>query len=220
MPSGALPLRVAAITTNLGWPAGAATFSSSDYARGWGTSDPTALEVDLRPGISLTTGKRTVQTALGAHSGLVVQTVQEREAQADSDLRQGLSSLGQISTLLLITGALAVAASLGAVIWQRRARLAAMKTWGYDNLQLWRSLLLESTILLTVGCIDGAALGLYGHALADRWLRLTTDFPAPFSIGAEQVVLTLALVICMALAVVALPGLAAARVSPSAGFQE
>ena len=220
VPSGALPLRVAAITTNLGWPAGAATFSSSDYARGWGTSDPTALEVDLRPGISLTTGKRTVQTALGAHSGLVVQTVQEREAQADSDLRQGLSSLGQISTLLLITGALAVAASLGAVIWQRRARLAAMKTWGYDNLQLWRSLLLESTILLTVGCIDGAALGLYGHALADRWLRLTTDFPAPFSIGAEQVVLTLALVICMALAVVALPGLAAARVSPSAGFQE
>jgi putative ABC transport system permease protein len=219
-PSGALPLRVAAITTNLGWPAGAVTFSTADYARGWQSTDPTALEVNLRPGISLAAGKRTIQAALGSRTGLLVQTVDEREAQADSDLRQGLSSLGQISTLLLITGALAVAASLGAAIWQRRARLAAMKTWGYDNLQLWRSLLLEGTILLTIGCIDGALLGLYGHALADRWLRLTTDFPAPFSIGAEQVVLTLALVICMALAVIALPGFAAARVSPSAGFQE
>jgi putative ABC transport system permease protein len=219
-PSGALPLKVAAITTNLGWPAGAVTLSSADYARGWQSTDPTALEVNLRPGVSLRAAKHTIQAALGAHSGLLVQTVDEREAQADSNLRQGLSSLGQISTLLLITGALAVAASLGAAIWQRRARLAAMKTWGYDNLQLWRSLLLEGTILLTIGCVDGALLGLYGHALADRWLRLTTDFPAPFSIGAEQVVLTLALVICIALAVIALPGFAAARVSPNAGFQE
>jgi putative ABC transport system permease protein len=219
-PSGALPLRVAAITTNLGWPAGAVTLSSADYTRGWQSTDPTALEVNLRPGVLPQTGKRTIQSVLGAHSGLLVQTVEEREAQADSDLRQGLSSLGQISTLLLITGALAVAASLGAAIWQRRARLAAMKTWGYDNFQLWRSLLLEGTILLSIGCVDGALLGLYGHALADRWLRLTTDFPAPFSIGAEQVVLTLALVICMALAVIALPGFAAARVSPNAGFQE
>jgi putative ABC transport system permease protein len=219
-PSGNLSLGVAAITTNLGWPAGAVTVSAADYLRGWQSTDPSALEVDLRPGVTLAEGKHTVQTALGPRTGLLVQTVHEREGQADSDLRQGLSSLGQISTLLLVTGALAVAASLGAAIWQRRARLAAMKTWGYDNLQLWRSLLLEGVILLTIGCVDGAFLGLYGHALADRWLRLTTDFPAPFTIGAEQVFLTLALVICMALMVIALPGLAAARVSPSASFQE
>jgi putative ABC transport system permease protein len=219
-PSGTLSLGVAAITTNLGWPAGAVTLSTADYLRGWQSSDPSALEVELRPGVTLQEGRRAVQRALGPRSGLLVQTVYEREAQADGDLRQGLSALGQISTLLLITGALAVAASLGAAIWQRRARLAAMKTWGYDHLQLWRSLLLEGVILLGLGCFDGALLGIYGHALADRWLRLTTDFPAPFTTGAEQIVLTLMLVICIALVIIALPGFVAASVSPSVSFQE
>jgi putative ABC transport system permease protein len=219
-PSGSLDLGVAAITTNLGWPAGAVTFSTVDYVKGWRNAHPSALEVNLKPGVTLAEGRRVVQAALGGRSALVVQTVHEREVQADGDLRRGLSALGQISTLLLVTGALAVAASLGSAVWQRRGRLAAMKTWGYDRLQLWRSLLLEGAILLLIGCFDGALLGVYGHALADRWLRLTTDFPASFAFGAEQVVLTLLLVICIALAVISLPGLAATRVSPMASFQE
>ena len=41
VPSGTLSLGVAAITTNLGWPAGAITFSTADYIRGWQTADPT-----------------------------------------------------------------------------------------------------------------------------------------------------------------------------------
>lgn len=218
-PSGELPLRVAGITTNLGWPAGAITFSSQDYLRGWQDENPSALEVDLRPGVPLAAGRRAVQAALNRF-GLVVQTFREREAQANHDLRQGLSSLGQIATLLLVTGAIAVAASLAAAIWQRRPRLAAMKTWGYDELRLWRSLLTECAILLGIGCIDGAVLGLYGHALADRWLELTTDFPAPFAFGGEQALLCLGLVVTVALAVIALPGFLAARVSPTIGFQE
>jgi putative ABC transport system permease protein len=128
-PSGELHLGVAAITTNLGWPPGAITFSTADYLRGWQTTEPTALEVDLKPGMSLAGGRRVVQAALGPDSALQVQTFREREAQADGNLRQGLMTLGQISTLLLITGALAIAASLSAAIWQRRTRLAAMKTW-------------------------------------------------------------------------------------------
>ena len=71
-----------------------------------------------------------------------------------------------------------------------------------------------------MGCLDGALLGIYGHALADRWLKLTTDFPAPFAIGAGQIIFTLALVICIALAMISLPGFAVARVSPSVSFQE
>jgi ABC-type lipoprotein release transport system permease subunit len=122
--------------------------------------------------------------------------------------------------LLLVTGALAVAASLCAAIWQRRGRLAAMKIWGYDYLQLWRSLLMESTILLTVGCADGAILGLYGHWLADRWLRMTTNFPAPFAVGAPLMFLTLAFVIAIAQIMIAVPGLTATSVSPSVSLQE
>ncbi len=222
VPAGELRLGVAAITTNLGWPPGTIAMSSADYRRGWESADPAALEVDLKksPGLTLAEGKRTVQAALGQSSALQTQTFQERETLTDSNARQALQTLGQIAMLLLFAGAIAVAASLSAVIWQRRARLAAMKTQGFDHWQLWRSLILESTILLGIGCLVGAVSGVYGHALADRWLRLTTGFPAPFSPGWPQVSLTLVVLASLALAVVALPGLSATRAPASTGVQE
>lgn len=219
-PSGSLRLGVAAITTNLGWPVGAVALSTPDFIRGWQTPNPSAFEVMLKPGVTLTVGKHAVQWALGPNSALTVQTFREREVQTDNSARQGLRSLGEISMLILITGALAIAASLSAAIWQRRARFAAMKTWGYDHVQLWRSMLLESLILLIIGCADGAILGLYGHALADRWLRAATDFPAPFAVGGTQVFLTLGIMVGIALVVLAVPGLSAAKVSPTVSFQE
>ena len=74
--------------------------------------------------------------------------------------------------------------------------------------------------MLAVGCVDGAILGVYGHALADRWLRLTTDFPAPFAVGGPQILIPLVVLAGIALVVIALPGLAATQVSPSVSFQE
>ncbi len=134
--------------------------------------------------------------------------------------RQGLYALSEISKLLLIAAALAVASALSAAIWQRRARLASLKIQGYGTAQLWRALLLESAIVLGVGCAVGAVAGVYGHALASRWLRLETDFPAPFQVGLGRVLLTLALLAAIALAVIALPGLVAARAPARASFQE
>jgi putative ABC transport system permease protein len=161
-----------------------------------------------------------VERALGAQSGLRVQTLAERRAQYAALSRQGLVSLSQISALLLIAAALAVASALSAAIWQRRPRLAALKIQGFDRRQLWRALLLESGIVLTVGCSAGAILGIYGHALASRYLQTTTGFPAPFSLGGAQLLFPLALVVGIALAVVALPGWMAARVPAQVSFQE
>jgi len=219
-PSGQQRLGVAAVTTNVGWPAGAITMSTADFRRGWQTTNPAALEVNLRPGVTPTQGVRSVQAAIGARPGLSVQTRGQREAQFRANARQALRSLGQISTLLLLVAALSVAFALSAAIWQRRDRLASLKSQGFDSRQLWRSLLLESGIVLGIGCADGAIFGLYGHALASRWLKLTTGFPAPFSLGLVQVLLTLLLVGGIALTVVALPGLSAARVSAQTSFQE
>jgi putative ABC transport system permease protein len=219
-PSGEMPLHVAAITTNLGWPPGTIAISTVDYRRDWQTTDPAALEVNLKPGVSLAEGKSAVSAALSAYPGLQVQTFSERAAQTDSSARQGLRSLGEISTLLLIAGALAIAASLSAVIWQRRGRLVSMKDKGFDRWQLWRSLILESVIVLAIGCLDGAVFGVYGHALADRWLRLSTGFPAPFSTSWQQVFLTFMTVAGIALAVVALPGWSAVQGRSNTRLQE
>jgi putative ABC transport system permease protein len=219
-PAGPARFRVAAITTNLGWPPGAVILAASDYRRYWQSTAPAALEVDLKPGVTPAAGKRAVERALGVRPGLRVQTLHEREAQYAVDSRQGLQALSQISTLLLITAALAVAFALSAAIWQRRARLASLKIQGFDRLQLWRSLLLESAVVLAIGCAVGAVLGLYGHALASRWLELATGFPAVFAFGGVQVLFTLALLVGIALAVVALPGFLASGVPPRASFQE
>jgi putative ABC transport system permease protein len=219
-PSGLARWRVAAITTNTGWSPGAVTINTSDYRRYWQTSSPTALEVSLKPGVTPAQGKRSVEQALGVRPGLHVETLGERVARFEASANEGLRPLGEISTLLLVTAALAVAAVLSATIWQRRARLAAQKIIGFEDKQLWRALQLESAISVAIGCVDGVLLGLYGHALASRWLKLTTGFPAPFSLGALQILLALAVVSAITLLVIALPGLSAARVHPRVGFQE
>jgi putative ABC transport system permease protein len=245
-PAGARTVRVAAITTNSGWPAGALTLGAADFARWWPGGEAAALEVSLRPGVSAAAGRRAVAAALGAPrsahdgagsahdgagsgppgagmgttAGLLALTAGERAAQSEASARQGLRTLAEISTLLLIAAALAVAAALSAAIWQRRARLASLKLQGYDSGQLWLSVLLESTVTIAAGALAGVLLGLLGHALAGRYLQLSTGFPAPFAPGPAQAAATVALLAAIALLVIALPGMAAARVSPRAVLQE
>ncbi len=219
-PSGPARFQVAAITTNMGWPSGTITINTTDYGRYWQTTTPTALSLSLKPGVTATTGRNTVRGILKSQPGLRVQTSAERIAEVERTVHQGLKTLSEISTLLLITAALALATALSTAIYQRRSRLASLKAQGFDHWQLWRSLLLESAVVLGIGCLDGVVLGVYGHALADRYLRLGAGFPAPFGVGGIQVALTLLLLLGIALAVIALPGYSAAGVSPRASFQE
>jgi putative ABC transport system permease protein len=219
-PSGSHAFKVAAITTNVGWAPGAITLNSIDYRRYWQTANPTALEVTLRPGVSLAAGKLSVTKAIAQRGGLQVQTSSERAAFYEAETRQGLRSLSQIATLLLIAAALAVASALSTAIWQRRSYLASLKVQGFDSRQLWRALLVESASILALGCFLGAILGVYGHALADHWLSMSTGFPAPFSLAAIEIIISLALVLGIALLVITLPGLSTARVPATESFQE
>lgn len=219
-PSGATTLRVAAVTTNLGWPPGGVIVNAAVFRRAWMSTDPAALQIDLAPGVLPVAGKRAVEQVLGRRTGLSVQTRDERRAQYAALSRQGLTSLSQISALLLVAAAIAIASALAAAIWERRPRLAALKIQGFDHRQLWRALLIEGTIVMGVGCALGAAMGVYGHALANRYLEATTGFPAPFSIAAGTVLLTLVVVVGIGLAIYLIPGWAAAKVHARASFQE
>jgi putative ABC transport system permease protein len=219
-PGGELPLRVAAITSNAGWTPGAITMNERDYERWWLSSNPSALEVSVRSGQGTAAGVRTVARALSGRPGLRAQTLRAREAQNDRDARQGLQSLSEISTLILIAAALAITFALTAAIAARRVDLASRKAEGYQPTQLWRVLALESAVVLGVGALDGTVLGLTGHALADRWLRFSQGFPAPFSFGAAQLLITLAIIAGVALIVIALAGYAAVRVPPRLSMEE
>ena len=78
-PSGTAMFRTAAIMTNSGWPPGTITINSDDYSRYWQTADPSALEVNLLPGVSAAAGRRAVTAALGHRPGLSVRTSGERD---------------------------------------------------------------------------------------------------------------------------------------------
>jgi putative ABC transport system permease protein len=219
-PSGPARFNVAAITTNIGWPPGTITLNTNDYSHYWQSTDPTTLAIDLQRGITSTRGVRSIHQALGATTGLRVQTSSERIAEVESIARQGLSILNDISDLLLLISALALAAALSTTIHQRRSRLASLKAQGFERRQLWRGVVIESAVVLGIGFLDGAILGLYGHALADYYLRASTGFPAPFSIGTVQIALTLLIVGGVSLSVIAIPGYSAAGVTPELSFQE
>ena len=205
--------RVAALSTNLGWPPGAIILNSGDYARAWGSADPSAYTLTLR-GVSAQQGRREVQRALGAGSALIAQTAQQRDALQQAASRQGLSRLTQIATLVLIATVLAMSIAMGTMIWQRRPRLARMKAQGYGHGVLWRALLCESGLLLGAGCSIGAVFGIYGQLLISHALASVTGFPVVFSVGAPIAIASSVLVSAVAVAIVALPGYRAAGVAP------
>ena len=219
-PSGPVAYRIAATTTNLGWSAGAIVVNDTDYRHAWETTAPSALEVSARPGTDIPALAHAIAAILGPRSALTVQTSGERAAQADALARQGLSRMSQITLLLMIAAALAMAAAIGAGIWQRRASLASLRIHSFTPWQLRGVLTCESVLVLGTGGLVGAAAGIYGHLLCDRYLRLTTGFPAPFAVEGLHTVQTIVLIIVGALAVLAIPGYVASQAPPQLALQE
>ncbi|MBS1869104.1 MAG: ABC transporter permease [Actinobacteria bacterium] len=211
-----LRLRLAAILTNLGWSSGAVLMNADDFSRGWGSNDAGALQVLLDPGVSATAAAARVRALLGAQQGLAVETAAQREQRFRASTRQGLGRLTQIARLVLVAAALALAAALGGVVWSRRPRLASLKLSGFGDGDVWRALMLESAIVLAIGCSIGALFGLYGQFMLTRWLSDSTGFPTAYAPAWTLALSTFAGITLVAVAIAALPGFAAARVSPAA----
>ncbi len=212
--------RLAGTSTNLGWAPGAIVMNATDYARAWGSRDASAYTVLLAPGVSPAQGAREIRGALGPRSGLVVQTAEQHAAQQQALSRHALARLSQIATLILIVAVLAIAAATGALVWQRRPRLAKLKLEGIPRTELWHTIMLESTMLLGVGCLTGAIFGLYGQQLADRALANTINFPVVYSVTALSALDSLALVSAAALTIIAIPGYLATSVPAALALQD
>lgn len=208
-------LRVAAISTDLGWPPGALILNSNDYARAWATNQPSAYEIQLERGVSPANIRRRAQAVLAARSGLAVESLNERQQRHFNLIRQGLSRLTQIKLLVLLAGALAVAGAIGSMLWQRRDLVAFMKVDGARRGVLWRWLVCESTLMLAAGCFIGAAFGLYGQLLNSYALASVTGLPISLGIEAVIAVTSFLLVSVIAVGIVTVPGYLVVRVPPS-----
>ncbi len=219
-PTGIRRFHVAATTTNLGWAPGAMVLNATDYRRAWGTNTPSAFEVDLTRGTDPAAVGPVITRALGPDNSLLVQSTHQRAEQANALARQGLARLTEISTLLVVAAALAMAAAMGTSIWQRRPRLAGMRLQGFKPTHLWVILLAEALLVLATGCAVGAILGLYGRWLSDQWLTSTTGFPTVFSLLGWETLRVVVSVVALALAIIAIPGWVAARAPTNLGLEE
>lgn len=212
--------RVAAISTNIGWSTGAIIVNADDFAHAWRSAEPAAYQLMLTPGASPTAVREAVVRVLGRQSGFSVETKSQRVDRHRALSRQGLQRLTQIALLVLVAAVLAMAAAMGGVIWQRRGRLARLKVDGITERELWRAMLLESTLLLGAGCLTGAVFGLYGQVLLSRALATVTGFPVVYGAAVAVAITTLVIVTAVAVATVALPGFLAARVRPAVGLRD
>jgi putative ABC transport system permease protein len=212
--------RVAALSTNIGWAPGAIVMNAGDYARAWGSEDASAYGIRLARNVSPGRAVREIERALGPSSGLTAQTADRHAAQQRTLDRGALARLTQIATLIPIFAVLAMAAAIGAMVWQRRPRLAKLKLEGLARAELWRTILFESLLLLAAGCLSGAIFGLYGQQLADRALANVIDFPVLHSVAPLTTLGSLLLVTATALAIVAIPGYFAASVPAALALQD
>lgn len=219
-PTGVHRFTLAATLTNLGWGPGAIVLDARAYRRAWGTRDPTALEVDLAPGVDPLRARAQLQRALAPGWALSVQTTAQRLQRYDALAGQGLDRLSLIARMLLAAAALALAAATGATIWQRRRAIAAHRLNGFAPAQLRRALLLEAGVVLGTGCAAGALAGVYGHLLLGRWLRLTTGFPSSFSPAGVQTLEIFALVALVSVVLVLVPSWLATRVPARVALQD
>ncbi len=219
-PTGIAPFRIAALTTNFGWPGGAVLMSTTDYSRLWATHAPSSLAVDFTPGTNIAQARRAVAASLGSNSSLEAITAFTWSERFDALASKGLSQLGNISDLLVLAAILAMAAALGSNIWQRRASLAELLLDGATRRRLRRILLTESLLMLCAGCLAGAVVGVYGQFVIDSYLEHVTGFPVAGIATVIRPIEMFAFVIAIVLVLVSLPGWRASRVRPALGLSE
>jgi putative ABC transport system permease protein len=222
-PTGDVRFEIAATTTNLAWSPGAIFMSTADYGRYWSPTHPpapTAFGVRLLPGANVEAVRHALYGALGSASGLEVSTAATREARINALTGEGLSQLGLISTFLLVAAILALAAALTSAIWQRRVGLAELRFSGVLPHRLRWILLVESTLMLSAGCVTGAIAGIYGQLVIDAYLAHVTGFPVA-RVGASLRPLEIfVVVIALVTAIVTVPGWLASRVPPIFALNE
>jgi len=209
-------LRLAAITTNLGWAAGALVINANDFERAWGSDAIAAYQVRLRPGTPPSIGREQVEAALGGRaSALRVETGRERGDRQRGITRAGLARLRQITTVTLIAAVLAMAAAMVGLLWQHRPMISHMKAHGVRATVMWRMLLIETGVLFGTGALAGGMFGLLGQVLGSDGVQAVTGFPAADGLRLDVAAMTVGIVVAASLLAVALPGWLIARVRPS-----
>jgi putative ABC transport system permease protein len=207
-------LRVAAITTNFGWPGGSIIINSADFARAWLSRAIGAYLVNTKAGVAIPNLARRLRDRLGPTSGLSVQTAAERVQMQSDGARAGLVRLRQIVQMTVLAAILAMGAAMAGLLWQHRAMIAEHKMNGMSTGTMWRSLMLEASLLMGCGTITGLLFGLLGQQICTGGIEVLTGFPVAEGLRVGLALEAFAVVLAASVLVVLAPGYLVARTSP------
>jgi putative ABC transport system permease protein len=210
-----ITVRVAAITTNLGWSSGALVMSAATLRRASGTSAIAAYHLRLAPDASPAAVRDAATAALGRRSALHVETAAQRAQRQREVARSGLSRLRQIAGLTLLAAILAMGAAMIALLWQHVPTVVEHKQHGLSSGLMWRSLVAETVVLFGTGTIAGALFGLLGQVLCTRGVEVVTGFPVTDDLRFDLAASISGLVIGASSLVVIVPGYLVPRARPS-----
>ncbi|HEX5925865.1 MAG TPA: ABC transporter permease [Baekduia sp.] len=209
-----ISLRVAAITTNLGWSGGGVVVNAHDFARAWARPDVAAYHVRLAPGTSPSTARDQIAAALGPTAAVRVETSQQRQGRQRAASHGALSRLRQIAQLTLVAAVLAVGAAMTGLLWQHRRLVGSLKLHGARTKTMWRSMVIETVVLIGAGALPAGLFGLLGQQLCSRGMEVVTGFPMVQSLRVDVAALTVAAVVGSSMVIVAIPGYLVGRVKP------
>jgi putative ABC transport system permease protein len=117
--------------------------------------------------------------------------------------------------LTLLSAVLAMTAAMTGLLWQHRPVVASLKLHGLRTGTMWRSLVIETGVLLGTGALAGGVFGLLGQALCTRGIEVVTGFPVVHGLRFDIAASSVAVVVGASLLVVIAPGYVVARVLPS-----
>ena len=155
------------------------TINAADYARAWGSARRERVQRAARPR-RRTAPQVAREIRARARRGSACRCRRQRSTPTNrSQLsRQGLARLTQIATLILAAAVLAMAAAIGAMIWQRRPRLAKLKLEGFSPRRaVARRSCSRACCCWASAASTGALFGLLGQQLLDRALSAVDQLP-------------------------------------------
>jgi putative ABC transport system permease protein len=209
-----ISLRVAAITTNLGWSGGGVVINAHDFARAWARPDVAAYHVRLAPGTSASIARDQIAAALGTAAAVRVETSEQRQGRQRAASHGALSRLRQIAQLTLVAAVLAVGAAMTGLLWQHRRLVGSLKLHGARTKTMWRSMVTETVVLIGAGALPAGLFGLLGQQLCSRGMEVVTGFPMVQALRVDVAALTVAAVVGSSMVIVAIPGYLVGRVKP------
>ena len=216
-PTGPRRYRLAAKLGNYGWSSGTMIMNSADFFEAWDTQMPSEFVVRFADGVETKHAIQAVRRVLDPDQALLVNTGVDMRRERIRMLVQGLARMRQIATLILLAGVLALVASMFAAVWQRRRRLANLRALGMGRRALYRSLLVETTLVAALGGAAGFGYGLFVQFFATRWSEVTTGYLSSFHPALGLGAVTFAEVVALTALATMVPALAAVRVAPRPG---